>query len=442
MNIPSLSQKHIAITGFSRSGKTALMSALLWNMQYQMDKQKELRPFKVLRDYDDMRPLSNTDSWLLSRLSNRAPIERFDLNGSILSFKQGKFPRKTHLCESYSLSLIKDYGRYLPSVSTDCLFFDFPGERIEDSTICKHEHYSDWATDMLKLLNGSEYEKCRHLSEDYRILIKDKSTPPETLLQTYKELLINFSRHGLPTSPSSFRLSAEGVRTTLKNVEQACCGLSPEKQFCPLPEEWEGSELYQRMSQHYKEYREQLTEPIFNMIRQADVLLVLLDISDILRKGYESYRYHLSLLDKLAKLCQSNPLLNPFGLGLGIKKVAFIATQSDRVLKSDLPALDELLKELTASARGELKGLGFRAKDIACFSCSACSSTEAAQDGKIFFRHAGENYEFSRDKLPEYWPTSNWQPDKKTPYPDPPPIKGNTPPNSVNLDSILEFILN
>lgn len=417
------------------------MTSLLWNIQYQMDCRAGQRPFKVLQSYDSYRTNDQTDSWLLTRVSNRAPVQRFDLDGGIHYYKRGKFPRKTHQCESFSFSLIKDYARFLPTKSTDCMLFDFPGERIEDSHICDNEDYKSWAKSMMKLLDGSEYEKCRQLSEEYRILLKDTSTPKETLLESYKKLLVTYSRHGLPTSPSSFRLSADGVRTTSKNIEQACCGLSPQQQFCPLPESWHFTSLYEEMSVHYKDYREQLTEPIFNMIRHADVLLVLLDISDILRRGYESYRYNLSLLDKLARICERNPLINPFGLGLGIKKVAFIATQSDRVLQSDLASLNALLKELTYSARDALKSYGFTSRNIACFTCSACVSTDLSKEGKIIFQRAGEQFEFQRDRLPAYWPTSDWQPEKSTPYPDPPPITGNVPPNSVNLDSILEFIL-
>ncbi len=438
--------QRIAITGLSRAGKSAFLTALLWNIEHEMaQKQKDFRSFSALKKYKDMSYEEVTDSDLLKLLQTRAPLTPFLLDRKIDEFKSGSFPSKTTNCESICFKLKGSFPQYLsvlnPIRSSKHLYFDFPGERLEDALINEQESYAQWADEVHEYLHGEKYPRCRELSKEYRDLLHHTETSPAAIIASYKELLYAFAKEALPVSPSSFMLSAEGQRTKKSNYQEAICGLSAEDEFVPLTDNWKDTELYKKMEQSYQQYKKALVAPVFNLVKTADVLIVLLDITDILKGGYQRYRSSLEWLNKIPQICKPSFITNPFNLGIGIKKVAFVATQSDRVLREDTPHLEQLLQQLTRKATKDLIASGFSHDDVKRYYCSACVSTVLVEDGKLAAFFGGEKRAYTPERIPENWPTGIWDSKAPIPYPSPPPIRGDVPPQSINLDQILKFIM-
>ncbi len=438
--------KRIAITGLSRAGKSAFLTALLWNIEYEMEyKDRACRSLSVLKKYKEMTYVTLSGTELLDYFQTRAPLSPFPLDDKMEEFRLGRFPSKTTSCESICFRLQASMPKILSPLRTlrshRYHFVDFPGERLEDALIHKHDHYESWSEQMHELLSGEKYPRCRELSEHYRVLLRDTDTPPADVIAAYKELLYSFAVEALPISPSSFMLSPQGVRTKKSNYQSAICGLSAEEEFVPLTENWRDTDSYKQMELHYKQYKNSLISPVFNLVNTADVLVVLMDITDILKGGYQRYRASLEWLSTLPSLCESSFLANPFDLGFGIKKVAFVATQSDRVLREDIPHLENLLIQITQKVKKEMVTCGIAHDNIKRFYCSACISTNPVAEGKLAAYFGDQKKAYSPERIPRDWPGGLWDSQAPIPYPSPPPIAGYIPPPSSNLDEILTFIM-
>lgn len=451
----------IAVTGTSKSGKTAFLTSLLWHIDYAI-KNSAFNTLHCLRDKytaatitTDVRANKSWDRNVLKTMQSMldefyaSPEQKeFEWAQHKNELRRGDWPEKTSNCHSFALELQHNSIYMQPGVpkwklwktkllagNPEYMFYDFPGERLLDSSVSKHEDFSAWSTEILGFLKTGS-ESYFTLSEKFRQVVGDTSSSACDLVEQFVALHIELRRKGKALlAPSSSQLTPEGVVIGKKNLHEAFVGLSSSQQFVPLSDKWKDTNTYRTMAENYKLYRKKLVAPIFNLVAQADVLLFLLDIPSILKGGFEKYQAICQILEHVREICNWK----------WAGKIAFIATQSDMVAKEDLPKLQNLLEELVDNTRSRIKA------KVQCraFVCSAIDSTQdLGGHQKQARRYNAETKEaatvtYNVPHLPTHFSAEAQGAEYEKGLPTILPVRceGVVPPIASGLNEILEFIL-
>jgi len=455
----------LAIVGLSRVGKTVFITSLINHLlkhkpkRFALDKKKKLQIIRSSKC-----PASGDRVW------NEFPYRRFRD-----SIAKGKWPEKTKDCYEYTLSFTCNTSLVTHYQLT---LYDIPGERLADVGMVQHD-YESWSHDMLELLRLFSDSP----EENSSVSLEEKTTQdairnywklaesgpgavkdPEELIAGYKRALVGVRNRGIEISPSIFLLDqkgsmieevAERIRERIGEPEQDVSeeywkrligeiadarhsGL-PEKEFCPLGEDWHSEEIAKEFARRYEEYREKIVRPLLDKLLSCDGIVVLVDLAQILQGGPDARNALGMFVEKLFEVIHpQSPLLSALGLRRQTRRVAVAAAQCDRFHSKDWDSL----KKLTKAAFDDFVGGATITTEF--YYCSAVQSTQDVGDHlKRIVGPGKKEYEVARVGYKDEWKDEWLAPQYFENIPEVPPYMPKVwdcAPDQINLNAIFGFV--
>ena len=346
--------------------------------------------------------------------------------------------------------------------------YDLPGERLADAAMVG-KSFAAWSDHILtRIRNDTPY---RDACEGFFEASASKVATEESLVAAYKLSLAKLILSFKPMiSPSTFLLDKSGNAAKPVTPEELALrrysGLGPGSEFAPLTVEVRAvnPDLTALFSARFERYKTELIEPYLGALRSCHSLVVLVDVMMLLAGGVGMYDDNRQILHDLFQVLDPGEsaiqtvgrhlakALLPHQMRPGwINRVAFVAPKLDLVHPSDRDRMVRLLKQLVgklADNRDGLKANYFNAAATVSTRMLPTGSDERAMIG-MPYRGAdgrkippGAEQRFRVPELPESWPAS-WQPGMFQ-YPEvypTIPMRKDAPPEQINLDKVLEFIL-
>lgn len=441
---PKIRTRHVrlAVTGYSRAGKTVFLTSLINHLKYHDPLAFKLASHSVrLVKVDDRQPKKKV--W------DTFP---YDEHRACIACKR-MWPLKTRASSQYTLSFCRDDSFLTRHHLT---IYDLPGERFADSAMT-YMDFAQWSQHQLSFLGvalaqdgptdgatepGDGLAPVARFLQIARHGTRDGVQESDVLL-SYKRALAALRRQfHVYISPSTFLLDEQGqhlfdtadaikARTPSiagpdlieEIIHNRHAGLQ-EHEFCPLGEAWwsENPDLVQCLEKRYNEYRQQVVTPLFAALTSCDGLVILVDVANILASGPRNLNDAHFFMDQILKALKPGgqilqSLLNRLGLRRRIRRIAAAASQCDRFHPDDWPMLEGLARWLSERLVQNIDGI--RAD---YFASSAVRSTIEVTDGQMRGiiqcdgNGAAVPEEYCVSRIPEEWADlrgwpSSWNPE-------------------------------
>ena len=420
--------RKIGIIGAANSGKTMLLTSLLWHMD---DHNPALKQFNLNHDgrIQDFREIARKEhNFDFERHRNTLRREfRWPEKTMDYAIAECKYKMPGHTCERH------------------VTFVDIPGERISDILIWQAKNYRDWVERLRKFWHESP-ENERVMMCYWNSALKKESSL-EKLNKKYKLALCLLLHYKFcPVTPSTYLLGTDGSMLGDKNNAVHMHGARRKTIFkrplwncgelLPLPEEWCNAhpKEYRDMEKIFHNYRKMVLKPLFREIDDCYNFIFCVNIFDILNDGPLSLDYYRNVFKALIDEVKPGKFMRGFNkIGRNPPRVAYVATQSDRV--SDKKRLENLLSLFANPLRN--KGIGITDIILTCYACRS-----SKKQGEILMGKDCDNPDQPKplpDNLPNDW--SDWNPKDYNFWEIAPQIDKNQPPKQYHLDSLLEFIV-
>jgi predicted YcjX-like family ATPase len=346
-------------------------------------------------------------------------------------------------------------------------FYDLPGERLADAAMLGRD-FAAWSDHLLTLIhNDTPYRTC---CGPYLEAVEKPNVAEPDLVRAYKVSLANLILSFKPlVSPSTFLLDTAGQAARHDTPENLAAnrfaGLGGGAEFAPLPASVRASrsELAAAFAARFETYRRQVVVPFLQALKSCHSLIVLVDVTTLLAAGVGMYDDNRQILRDLFHVLDPGEnvaemvgrhlakVFLPHELRPGwITRVAFVAPKLDLVHPLDRDRMLGLLKRMVGKLAENRDGLKYQ-----FFNCAAVVSTRVLPtDGEralvgIPYRNAegrrippGAEQRFSVSAVPDDWPL-NWGPGQFS-FPEVYPLvpaRKDCPPDQINLDRVLDFVL-
>lgn len=283
----------IAVTGFTRSGKTVFLTSLISHLMHHVPKQFSLGPGRQIVAPESLPP---TKSWV------RFP---FDENRRFLSGNcdgRPEWPEKTRFPSQFRLEFQRSDWRLAKMRLT---LYDLPGERFADCAMYRRD-FRRWSHQQLEWLSG--LNKRPPELDAFLSLVTRADTQlatSERMIFSYKKALAALYRgyHQFIT-PSTFVLSAAGENThvgdlfadaiaacDLDTIARGRCSGLPDAEFTPLSLRLfdQPGELVRQFDARFQRYQREVVNPMYRALSGCDAMAVLLDLAHILQGGAAVY---------------------------------------------------------------------------------------------------------------------------------------------------------
>lgn len=428
-----LGNHKIGILGASNSGKTILLTSLLWHLENHSPKWfdiiiprlfkkdtggKKVESFKLLKEVGDHR-------FCYTQHKNTLLMDHC-------------WPEKTM---DYAIAECT-YSISGTIADRHVVFVDIPGERISDILIWKAKNYRDWVGKIYKFWDCNPENK--RVMALYRDSADNVESTLEQLTETYKRSMWGMLERFCQITPSTYYLGTDGSMLGDSNNDDKETAILErhiwgDRDLIPIPEPWckahpEESRQFEKI---FVAYRKQVLKPLFNEVDDCDNFIFCIDIPGILNNGPTCLmNTQQTFKDFIGVLAPSKFTRIMNFIGRNYPRLAYVATKSDMVWDKD--ALEMLLEDFI----GPFNFAGIQKK---CFVCSACESSEEKSRN-------GENILVGTDcdnrqklitlpkKLPAEWP-AKWDP---TEYDFPeiaPKLYAFRPPKQYNLNEVYNFVV-
>lgn len=345
--------------------------------------------------------------------------------------------------------------------------YDLPGERLADAAMLGRD-FADWSDHLLTLIhNDTPYRTC---CGPYLEAIEKPSAAEPDLTRAYKVSLANLILSYKPlVSPSTFLLDTAGQaarQDTPENLAAArFAGLDVSSEFAPLPASVRSArpELAAAFANRFESYRQQIVVPFLQALKSCHSLVVMVDVTTLLAAGVGMYDDNRQILRDLFHVLDPGEnvaeavgrhlakVFLPHQLRPGwITRVAFVAPKLDLVHPTDRDRVLGLLKRVVGKLAENRDGLKHQ-----FFNCAAVVSTKVLPaDGEralvgVPYRNAegkrippGVEQRFTVSAVPDDWPL-NWGTGQFV-FPEVyplVPVRKDCPPDQLNLDRVLDFVL-
>ena len=388
------------------------------------------------------------------------PFQRF--RGQLS--QEGRWPLKTKAAYRFDCEVeFEDQLKFWPK-SLRIQWLDFPGERLADIAMGGRS-YAEWSDVTWESIHSSAGDV--PALQAMQTALADPEASADSLSAAYKRLLAAFCRSYRPlVSPSSFLLCAEGTQPAKgasdeQLIAERPIGVDASTPVVPLPQAVRERlpQLARIFERNYERYVHELAEPLFHQLSRCDRILCAVNIPEILASGPETLNDTVDLITRFldASLPSSGlpqrlsnylrnrllaPVLDDSWRPGGIDRVAFVATQADRVLAQDCDRLRVLLEQMLKSpVRNTAPRLKYR-----IFTASAVCAAQTVDNqlvGQLTPPAEGAESlsQFSIPSLPREWP-DRWNGDDfgfPEVYPRFSPIRSR-PPKQEGLAEILEYL--
>ncbi|ESP95537.1 YcjX family protein [Pseudoalteromonas luteoviolacea] len=367
----------LAVTGFSGSGKTAFITALVKHLTTQANSQN-LPFFDVVREQRliackqvpqtalDIPTFDYThaSSHLLGEPANWPPsTERINTLTLALKFRSASGLRQ-HVANDHTL--------YLELI-------DYPGEWLMDLPLLNMT-YEQWSKAQLDVLSNPAF--CT-LSESFLAALKafDAAQPVDMsvlneLADIYSDTLIKLKKNTKLSQLQPGRMLIPGDLAG-----------APIVQFFPIAIHGEHGEdsQYAQLESRFEAYKKQVISPFYKDYFCAfDRQLVLVDVLGALNDGPATLAQTKQALKDTVSMFQHGKsglfqrLFKP-----QIDKVLFAANKCDAVAITEQDSLTRLLHELLCEQENELKFSGVEVDTMTISSVKSCQPKQVKEGGDI-----------------------------------------------------------
>ncbi len=447
--------KKIGVLGTVNSGKTVLLTSLLWHLyefspgSFHIGKEKNAE----IKDANPVYELGDRD---------------FNYTAYRRQFvEQGRWPDKT---QDFAIARCT-YNRTDSFWEHDVTFVDIPGERVSDVFIWQATDYADWTWKIERFWSGDTnilasmdaFKKC---CQQVETTSASASESWDDLVKEYRNGLVALAGNFSPfITPSTFVLTTGGE--TMDGLSREDIESRPiwaEGDFFPLPGKWQNSRnevlrsIYGRCESNFKKYKKTVLKPLYKEIDECDSFVVCVDIFNILSSGLSRFyqvKEEINMFFQMIRpskfgeiLINAQKAMNYIGLNYLLPnfmqtkppKIAYVATKSDMAIPGNgKNRLEKLLGDLVRNVNNSSY------VNSKLFTCCAGKTFEYDPDSKriVFLTARGENY-VSLDKWPEL-PTS-WEKWDKDQYRGflcegiPLQVVAAAPPEQNNLDKLFDYI--
>jgi len=448
-------ENRIALIGLSASGKTVFLTSLI----------------NHLKDHDPaLFPLGKDEKAIIRRFRELEPDQgwsrfEYERQRSKLMEKQA-WPGKTKDRNQYACEFERSDWRFSKAKLKS---FDMPGERLADAVMLGTD-YSGWSEHILRMIESDP--DCRESGRAFQELLESPKVEARELITAYKCFLVKLILQHKPyVSPSTFLVSPDGKVNKARPAEEMVAapffiGKDKEREFVPLPEPYrvKRPDIVEPFAQRYQAYRNEIVLPLIRGLRSCHAFVVLVDVGMLLAGGVGMYNDNRKMLADLLDVLQPGQsllgqilryptALLPHGWRPSrTTRIAVVAPKQDLVHDKDRDNMESLLRRMIENRLRNLDGVEYE-----FFNCSAIVSAEPVPlaDGQrwmkafpIYDSQTGQkvtgrdSFTFKVSELPHEWPNT-WRPGDFS-FPDvypPMPHRHDCPPEQVNLNKILDFIM-
>ncbi len=393
----------IGITGFTKAGKTALITSLGAHLMHHDPNQFNLgtfRPRVALSSrmrgeshrerpvrFGAVKVVDGAEPWK----DGVDGVSDFRLPKALGELRSGRWPART--TETSKLVLEGRLSSWRGKTRFE--FVDIPGERFGDCGMLT-ESYEEWSRQRLQELEelGGEFQTAE-INAFLQLLDRD-AISEEELLEAYKLAQVSRASHRHRfISPSSIMLDRDGNRLwdrhgdDLRNgrllpVARAVCSGLEDREFAPLSRRHRNSHLFSVMAERYGAYQREIVGKTVAHAMKCEALAVLYDLPHILLSGPDVYSDAEFLLKNIAESLEPTRYLSAGlrwvtrgRLGIpAVSRVAVVANQIDRFHCSDYGYAKDLVEELAEQGLGSLRENITRK----CFAVSAIQCGRSTPD--------------------------------------------------------------
>ncbi|QPB82329.1 YcjX family protein [Pseudoalteromonas rubra] len=432
----------LAVTGFSGSGKTAFITALVKHLTTQATAQN-LPFFEVVREQRLIACKQVPQSAL--------DIPRFEYQHAVqhLLADPPSWPPSTQRINTLTLALkfrsAQGVRQHLSETHTVYLeLIDYPGEWLMDLPMLNQD-FASWSEQQLNRLKKTDYAQVSapflQQLEQFDACAAVNESELTTMAGLYAGVLKQLKAHTQLAQLQPGRMLIPG------ELDGA-----PILQFFPLPAPQNASEQsqYHHLEQRFEAYKKQVITPFYREhFCRFDRQLVLVDLLSALNDG------HTTLTETQAALSDTLAMFRHGKSGLlgrlfrpSIDKVLFAANKCDSVALADQDKLTRLLHALLIPSENELKFSGVDIDTMAISSVKSTQPKQLTEQGKplscIYGKPVGESNYISYlppippEHLPteQQWPKQGYEFLSFEPYPA---YQGQI--EHIRLDHVLQFLL-
>ncbi len=441
----------LAVTGLSRSGKTAFITSLVDQLLH-IDKtdNPHLRLFA---------PVKNGQILSVKRVEQGdLTLSRFeyDKNRDCLESEPAKWPASTRGMSEIRLAIHyqRQDGlfRYIKEKNTLYLdIFDYPGEWLLDLPMLS-QSFKGWSKNQQIFHKGVRQELAQQWLNKVKQLDLMKKADEEkiaNLSEEYTAYLLACKEQGMQyIQPGRFVLPSESQG-------------APVFQFFPLldlsEEQWEQleksdkSSIYHTLKKRYKFYQKKIIKPFYeDYFSQFDRQVILADCLTPLNHSQDAFLEMKLGLQQLFKHFHygERTLFNRL-FSSNIDKLLFLATKADHITSEQWSNLENLMRQLVQE-KGNFKQ--FDSINTGYYAISSICATEnvnVMQNGEKFKAIQGIRTSDKKNvilypgtvpsRLPEanFWDTNNFEFESFEPQ----SLDFDETIPHLRMDSVLQFLL-
>lgn len=442
----------LAVTGLSRSGKTAFITSLVDQLLHinTSSNNSHLSLFMAARN-GQILSVKRVEQYDLT-------VPRFEYDKNRASFENNppKWPASTTGISEIRLAIRyqrqNSLLRHLKETATLYLdIFDYPGEWLLDLPLLS-QSFKEWSMAQQSGHKGVRAELAEKWFEQAKSLdltAKADANQLAKLSEDYTAYLFECKAMGMQyIQPGRF---------ILPNSERG----APVYQFFPLlwlsEQEWEELEksdkesIFHTLKKRYQHYQQKIVKPFYEeYFSQFDRQVILADCLTPLNHSQQAFVEMKMGLQQLFKHFHygNRSLFNRL-FSSNIDKLLFVATKADHITTDQLPNLENLMRQLVQEGGryAEFDGINTNYQAIA-----AVRSTDpviATQNGQSFKAIQGiRSLDKKRvtlypgsvpSRLPDsaYWQHNKFEFDQF----EPKKIEFDEPIPHLRMDSVLQFLL-
>lgn len=454
--MPSLHLKtnecRVGVVGLYSAGKTVLLTSLVNHLDHHdPDRFRLGKPGTSVRRFELLPP---DPHWVTFNYAGYRDA----------LVHNGRWPEKTR-----DRSMLACRFTRTDWAISDCVLklYDLPGERFADAAM-HGRTFAEWSDHVLdRVANDTPARTC--CTPYLQALQAD--TPDEAgLIGAYRLSMAQLILSLKPfVSPSTFLIDTEGTKAKVEPAATMAAGRRAGlagAEFAPLPADVRAKlpELTAQFAERFERYKAEVVQPFLVALKSCTSLIVLVDVITLLAGGVGMYDDNRQILkDLFDVLDPGENLLKAAGRHLSnvflprqwrpgwITRVAFVTPKLDLVHPQDRDRTLHLLKRMVGKMADNRDGLVHK-----YFNLSAVVSTRQLPGGEaeramvgIPYRdadgrkqHRGEEQRFRVSTVPDDWP-ADW-PANKYAFPEVYPLiptRKDYPPDQINLDAVLDFVL-
>ena len=442
----------VGVVGLYSAGKTVLLTSLVNHLDHHdPDRFRLGKPGTAVRKFELLPPDPN---WVAFNYAG--------FRDALVH--NGRWPEKTRDRSMVACRFTRTDWMLSDAVVK---LYDLPGERLADAAMLART-FAEWSDHVLnRVANDTPTRVC---CAPYLEALTADAPDEIGLIGAYRLSLANLILSLKPfVSPSTFLLDTKGTMAQRKTAGELAAGRLAGLEggeFAPLPADVRAKlpALAGEFAARFERYKAEVVQPFLAALKSCTSLIVLVDVMMLLAGGVGMYDDNRQILkDLFDVLDPGEDVLKMVGRHLSnvflprqwrpgwITRVAFVAPKLDLVHPLDRDRTLVLLRRMVGKLAENRDGLVHK-----YFNVSAVVSTRQMPGTEservmvgIPFRDAdgrkippGAEQRFTVSPVPDDWP-ADW-PAGRYAYPEVYPLipaRKDYPPDQINLDAVLDFVL-